>query len=105
MQRLLLLGLNHTTAPLALREALAFSAEQQRDAVARLRQRFADAEFVLLSTCNRVELYAGRALHGRPRPDEMAAFLAEFHGLPVERFRDHLYEKVDRAAVEHLFAV
>src|SRR2546423_3467113 len=101
MQRLLLLGLNHTTAPLAVREGLAFAHEQQRQALAELRRRFEQSEFVLLSTCNRVELYAGRAVHGHPRAEEMAAFLAQFHRLPVERFRAHLYEKADRAAVEH----
>jgi glutamyl-tRNA reductase len=105
MQRLLLLGLNHTTAPLAVREALAFSAEQQRRAISQLRQRFGECEFVLVSTCNRVELYAGRAVHGHPRSTEMVAFLGEFHGVPVEQFRAHLYEKSDRAAVEHLFTV
>src|SRR5437016_1735584 len=105
MQRLLLLGLNHTTAPLEVREALAFSSEQQRAALGRLRQHYPDCEFVLLSTCNRVEIYASREVHAHPLADEMAGFLGEFHSLPVDRFRPHLYHKTDRDAVAHLFAV
>ena len=57
MQRLLLLGLNHTTAPLDVREKLAFNPQQARDAMSAFRSRFAESEAVLLSTCNRVELY------------------------------------------------
>ena len=67
MQRLLLLGLNHTTAPLEVRERLAFNAAQRDAAVAALRGRFPQCEAVLLSTCNRVELYAARDGAGRTR--------------------------------------
>ncbi|HTL28034.1 MAG TPA: glutamyl-tRNA reductase, partial [Tepidisphaeraceae bacterium] len=105
MQRLLLLGLNHTTAPLDVREKLAFNAQQSRDAIAAFRQQFTESEAVLLSTCNRVELYIARALHGHPRADEMIAFLAAFHDLAPERFRPHLYEKRERDVIAHLFAV
>ena len=66
MHRLLLLGLNHTTAPLGVRERLAFDSAQRRAAVAAFRERFPAAEAVLLSTCNRVELYVGREGHGHP---------------------------------------
>ena len=67
MQRLLLLGLNHTTAPLDVREKVAFSPEQARHAVQSIRDKFPDTEVVLLSTCNRVELYVSREIHGHPR--------------------------------------
>ena len=77
MQRLLLLGLNHTTAPLEVRERLAFTPEQQRRAIALLQERFPGVEVVLLSTCNRVELYIAREVHGFPRIEQMAEFLAE----------------------------
>ena len=105
MQRLLLLGLNHTTAPLEVRERLAFDAKQCRHAVAAFRSRFEQCEAVLLSTCNRVELYIGRAAHGHPTLEEMVDFLAEFHGVAPEQFHAHLYHKRDREVVEHLFAV
>lgn len=102
---MLLLGLNHTTAPLDVRERLAFNIEQRAAALLEFRRRFADCEAVLLSTCNRVELYIGRAAHGHPRAEEMAGFLAEFHSVPVSALRPHLYERSDRAVVEHLFNV
>jgi glutamyl-tRNA reductase len=105
MQRLLLLGLNHTTAPLAMRERLAMNAEERDAAVAALRQRFEGCEAVLLSTCNRVELYASRPVHGHPRPEELIDFLAELRHVPADEFRSHLYHKNERAAVEHLFTV
>jgi glutamyl-tRNA reductase len=105
MQRLLLLGLNHTTAPLGLRERLAFSPEQQRQAIEALRSRFPECEAVLVSTCNRVELYVARAVHGHPRVEEMSAFLSEFHGVPEAQFKEHLYQHSEQEAVQHLFTV
>ncbi|HYO09736.1 MAG TPA: glutamyl-tRNA reductase [Tepidisphaeraceae bacterium] len=105
MQRLLLLGLNHATAPLEVRERLAFTADQRAAALAALRRQFEGCEAVLLNTCNRVELYAGRAVHGRPREQDMIDFLAAARGVPPEQLRPHVYHKAERAAVEHLFSV
>lgn len=105
MQRLLLLGLNHSTAPLAVREKIAFNATQRRAAVLAFREQFKDAEAVLLSTCNRVELYTSRAVHGRPRVEDMVDFLAGFHGVDPGFFRPHLYEKANLDVVRHLFSV
>src|SRR5437660_12447865 len=105
MQRLLLLGLNHATAPLEMRERLAFAPQERTAALAALREKFDGCEAVLLSTCNRVELYVARAVHGRPRADEMAEFLAAQRNVPLEQLRPHLYDKTERDAIEHLFAV
>ena len=105
MQRLLLLGLNHTTAPLEVREKLAFAPEQRGAILAMLRQRFADCEAVLLCTCNRVELYAARAVHAQPRHEQMRDVLAELANLQGEILREHVYEKSEREVIEHLFAV
>jgi glutamyl-tRNA reductase len=105
MHRLLLLGLNHTTAPLDVREKLAFDAKQCRHALAAFRSKFVECEAVLLSTCNRVELYIGRSAHAHPSIEEMVGFLAEFHGVGAELFREHLYHKKDREVAEHLFTV
>ncbi len=103
--RLLLLGLNHTTAPLEVRERLAFNAQQRKAAVESFRARFPKSEAVLLSTCNRVELYVGRESHGHPGVKDMIEFLADFHGVPPADFDEHLYHKTDRDVVEHLFSV
>jgi glutamyl-tRNA reductase len=105
MQRLLLLGLNHATAPLDVRERLAFSAPQRVEALAALLEQFPGCEAVLINTCNRVELYAARAVHGHPRHDEMIAFLADLRGVPVADFTSHVYQKAERDVIEHLFAV
>jgi glutamyl-tRNA reductase len=105
MQRLLVLGLNHKTAALELREKLAFSAQQRNDALAALRERFAQCEAVLLSTCNRVELYVARQTHGHPRQVELAEFLAASRGLKLQEFQSSLYEKSEWEMVSHLFSV
>jgi glutamyl-tRNA reductase len=105
MQRLLLLGLNHATAPLEVRERLAFTADERAAALMSLREKFDGVEAVLLNTCNRVELYAARAVHGRPREEEMIEFLAAARGLYPDHLRPHVYHKTERDAVEHLFCV
>jgi glutamyl-tRNA reductase len=105
MQRVLLLGMNHTTAPLALREKLALAPDQRDAALVRLRERFGNCEAVLLCTCNRVELYLSRETHARPRLPELTEFLAELGGIPPADLQPHIYELTDRHAVTHLFAV
>ena len=101
----LLLGLNHTTAPLEVREKLAFNYAQRDQALASFISRFPGFETVLLSTCNRVELYIARETHGQPREEEMVEFLADFHNTPASAFREHLYYKANREVVDHLFTV
>jgi glutamyl-tRNA reductase len=105
MKRYVLLGLNHKTAPLDVRERLALGPDRRREAMARFHERFNECEAVVLSTCNRVELYTARAVHGHPRAEELVEFLSAFQNLPADVFRAHLYEKVDRDMIEHLFGV
>jgi glutamyl-tRNA reductase len=105
MQRLLLLGLNHSTAPLEVREKVAFSSDGRDRALDALRAKFPQAEIALLSTCNRVELYVARPVHEHPRAQEMVQFLADFHGVDVAAFSQHLYEKAEKEVVAHLFTV
>ena len=70
-------GGTHRTVPLALRERLAFSAEQAAEALCRFRDRFPGREVVLLSTCNRVELYAAGEEAAVPPPaEQLVSFLA-----------------------------
>ena len=90
MNRLLLVGLNHTTAPLEVRETLVFDEQQSADALRKLREKFPEAEAVLLSTCNRVELYAATAAIGSPNPEELLAFLGAARGMEAEQFRGRI---------------
>jgi glutamyl-tRNA reductase len=105
MHRLHLLGLNHTTAPLEVRERLAFNATQRAAAMEAFRQKFPQCEAVLLSTCNRVELYTAREVHGHPRAEEVVEFLSAFHSMPIGAMQPHIYHQSERALVEHLFSV
>src|ERR1700677_2815418 len=107
MRRLLLLGLNHTTAPLEVREKLAFDAGARLAALSAFAQKFPGSEAVLLSTCNRVELYVSRAAHGAPSVDaeRMIQFLAELRGVEAGAFANCLYQKSEKAVAEHLFTV
>jgi len=102
---ILCLGINHTTASISLRERLAFSEEQIRAALARLGcgAGLGDvAEMVILSTCNRIELYAAST---RPLADELEAFLSEAHNMAVDEFSTHLYRFASAEAVCHLLEV
>lgn len=104
-------GLNHTTAPLSLREKVAFSPEQVAQAVMAARAWFGrdgkvtkhGNEAAILSTCNRTELYA--ACSADHAVDEAAHFLADFHKLPYADLRPHLYTLPQDNAVRHAFRV
>ncbi|MBY0555896.1 MAG: glutamyl-tRNA reductase [Burkholderiaceae bacterium] len=107
--QLLAVGLNHHTAPVALRERLAFAPDQLGQAVRearswfeRLDQRGHD-EAAILSTCNRTELYA--ASHAPDPLDAGAHFLADFHKLNYAELRPHLYMLPQHDAVRHTFRV
>jgi len=103
---LALVGATHRTVPLALRERLAFTAEQAADALARFRDRFPGREGVLLSTCNRVEFYAaGEADVAAPPVEELLSFLAECRGLEAAALAPVLSREHDEAVVRHLFSV
>jgi glutamyl-tRNA reductase len=105
MQRLLLLGINHTTAPLQLRERLAFSGEQRLAALTALREKFPQTEAVLLSTCNRVELYVARPVHAQPRVEQMIELLGVLKNVPVKEIEPHVYHKAEKDVITHLFSV
>jgi glutamyl-tRNA reductase len=102
--RMLALGVDHRSAPTSVREALAFEGERRQRGVDALKAYAPDVEFVLLSTCNRVELYAA-AEASPPDGEALKGFLARFHGVPVELLDGHLVERRDEAAVAHLFRV
>ncbi len=103
--RILVLGLNHKTVDVGIRERLAFDAEQIVSALKQLKVRFGESEFVLLSTCNRVELYCAAKREGGPSVGDLAEFISEFHGVGLDEFKDLLYVHEDADAVRHLLKV
>ena len=107
--QLLAVGLNHTTAPVSLREQLAFAPEHLGSAVMAARTWFQridlrdNDEAAILSTCNRTELYAASHV---PNPlDAGAHFLADYHKLNYSELRPHLYMLPQHDAVRHTFRV
>lgn len=117
---LLAVGLNHTTAPLSLREKVAFPADRIGQAVAAARAWFGHAglsstpaqtgEAAILSTCNRTELYAVNTLAGGSGGidaaiDSTAHFLTDYHQLSYAELRPFLYALPQDNAVRHAFRV
>ncbi len=100
------IGCSHRTALVEVRERLAFNPEQLNRALDALPSRF-DCEAVILSTCNRVEMYVAQAVDATATftADDLVRFLAEFHGMAVEELAGHLYCRHQADAVRHLFRV
>jgi glutamyl-tRNA reductase len=97
----------HQTTPLALRERLAFaSVEQLTRAYETLRATFPQSEHVVLSTCNRVEIYAAQdEANVPPTQEQIAEFLSRFHGVPQNDLGGALLWQKGPEAVRHLFEV
>ena len=103
---IVLVGLNHKTAPVEVRERLAFSDE----ALAAHLRALVDGEVVreglIVSTCNRVEILAAAATpRGADVASRLGDFLSEARAVPPELFAGHLYTHADEAAVRHVFRV
>ncbi len=103
--RIIVIGCNHRTAPVAIREQLAFDEQACVGALRTIRQRYPECESVLLSTCNRTELYLARPVHGRPRLEEAVRLLAESRRLGAHEFAETVYHHEDSEAARHLFRV
>jgi glutamyl-tRNA reductase len=106
---LVLVGVNHTTAPIEVRERLAISPSRLADAVRTLTQQPGIHEGLILSTCNRVEFLMFQA-RAKPGTQESAIpgllrFLHEYFAVPAAIVEPHLYEYREREAVRHLFRV
>jgi glutamyl-tRNA reductase len=100
----LVIGLNHKTAPVSIREQLAFSREGVATALMLLRNQWPKAEAAILSTCNRVEIMVVSD-EAHPTADEVVSFIAQARDLPVPSFRHYLYELADEQAIRHVFRV
>ncbi|HEY5899647.1 MAG TPA: glutamyl-tRNA reductase [Burkholderiales bacterium] len=92
-------GLNHQTAPLAVRERVVFHVERLRDALSELKRGFA-REAAILSTCNRTELYVAGE-----EPMALAQWMARYHSFEPDGLRPYLYTLPREQAVRHAFRV
>ena len=102
MQQILLVGLSHKSAPLDVRESVSFRSSQILESLPALRDELGEA--VILSTCNRSEIYTitGDATADIARIHE---FVADYHDLPVGSVSPHMYSRIGADAVQHIFSV
>ncbi len=103
MSDITLIGINHKTASVELREALAFTTEETIFALKTLKQRQDLKESLIFSTCNRMEILSIPACEDCV--EAIITFLADFKKIPINRFRDALYIYRGNDAVKHLFRV
>jgi glutamyl-tRNA reductase len=101
---IVVVGLSHHTAPVEIRERLAFAPTAMEKPLRQMLELPAIAEALIVSTCNRVELYAATK-----DPDTATAtlrrFLADYHAVPLEEIEQHLYDHQGEAVIRHLFRV
>jgi glutamyl-tRNA reductase len=102
---IVLVGLNHRTAPVEVREKVSFTADQARRAADELRARGILEETLVLSTCNRSEVYGVPPETSRNCLSGLSSFLSEFHSIGTDILTNALYHHYDRQAVGHLFRV
>ncbi|MYN14795.1 glutamyl-tRNA reductase [Pusillimonas sp. TS35] len=97
-------GLNHTSAPVSVRERVSFPMDVVKPALDGLRSAFGSAvkEAAILSTCNRTEIYCAAEPHAR---EHLPAWLADFNRLEANSLQPHLYQYQQNEAVRHAFRV
>jgi glutamyl-tRNA reductase len=101
---LILVGISHKTAPVELRERIDFHAQGLAESARTLADRGSTREVVVVSTCNRAELYAACDDVASTR-DDLMRFISEFHALPTSLVLPHVYGMPDLDASRHLFRV
>jgi glutamyl-tRNA reductase len=102
---IVLVGLNHRSAPVEVRERVSFTADQARQAAEELRARGIFHETLVLSTCNRSEVYGVPPEPSRESAIALSAYLSDFHAVQLDLLSGSLYHHYDRHAVRHLFRV
>ena len=93
-------GINHQTAPLEVREQVAFNPEGMENALRDLVENGGAKEAAILSTCNRMELYCNAE-----KPDHAVDWLAEYHHMPRKDIEPYLYLLPTEQAIKHSFRV
>jgi glutamyl-tRNA reductase len=102
---IVLVGLNHRSAPVEVRERVSFTNDQARQAAEELRARGILHETLVLSTCNRSEVYGVPPETGRESAAALSNYLSSFHSVQLDVLSPSLYHHHDRNAVRHLFRV
>jgi glutamyl-tRNA reductase len=102
---IVLVGLNHRTAPVELRERLAFGELLIPEALSMLVDHEAVEEGLIVSTCNRVELLASTAADPELGTDQLARFLCDYHKLDSGDVNGHIYRHAGEPAIKHVFRV
>jgi glutamyl-tRNA reductase len=102
--QLLLVGISHRTAPVELRERVDFQARGVAEALRALAGRGSAREAVVVSTCNRAELYVACDDAATARQD-LVCFVSEFHGVTAADIAPHVYDVTDLDVARHLFRV
>src|SRR5262245_44511972 len=102
---LLVVGLSHHTAPIQVREKLAFTEDALAPALRELGSLPTIGEAMLVSTCNRVEVYAAARGDAPAALADIRHFLARSHNLDAGVIGSHLYDRVGPEAVTHVFRV
>lgn len=103
MPEIILIGLNHKTAPVSLRECLSFPPEQTLDALETLLATVPVKEALIFSTCNRMEILFVPG--NETATDQVVQFLSDYKALPIQEFEPSLYTYRNDDAVKHLFRV
>ncbi len=101
---IILVGLNHKTASVEIRECLGFSDDDQDTALEKISALESVREVLLVSTCNRVEVLL-TSTQTDAAVEAIIAFLADYHNFPVGEFKDKLYVHIGEEAVRHIFRV
>ena len=104
MSELFVVGISWRTAPVAVREKLAFREEELTETLKAMTAKLPVAEAVLISTCNRVEVY-GVAKPGTDAATAVRAFLVEARGIKAVEVETALYDHRGSAAIRHVFRV
>jgi len=102
---IVLVGLNHRSAPVEVRERVSFTTDQARQAAEELRARGILHETLVLSTCNRSEVYGVPPETTRESAAALSNYLSSFHSVHLDLLSPSLYHHYDRNAVRHLFRV
>ena len=102
--QILLVGISYRTAPVELRERLDFQARGVGDALRALAERGSAREAVVVSTCNRAELYVACDEASATRQD-LVHFVSDFNGVAPAEIAPHVYEVIDLDVARHLFRV